>query len=168
MEEISLVTPNELSSVVSLVQAATAEMEKNGIHQWDEVYPAADHFLQDIRNSSLFALRINGRIAGIVALNEAQSPEYAEINWLEQNNRPLIVHRLCIHPEVQGRGLAKKLMQFTEAYARNNKYNSIRLDAFLNNPRALALYDELGYLRRGIVRFRKGPFYCFEKAIRAD
>lgn len=41
----------------------------------------------------------------------------------------------------------------------------IRLDAFTGNPRALKLYDGLGYRRSGYVTFRKGLFVCFEKRL---
>jgi hypothetical protein len=40
---------------------------------------------------------------------------------------------------------------------------SIRLDAFTENRCALHLYDGNGYKTKGVVTFRKGNFYCYEK-----
>ena len=42
---------------------------------------------------------------------------------------------------------------------------SIRLDSFLHNPAAMALYSRLGYRRTGTARMRKGPFAGFEKIL---
>ena len=41
----------------------------------------------------------------------------------------------------------------------------IRLDAFGDNPGAIALYRKLGYWEAGMVRFRRGEFLCFEKSL---
>ncbi len=90
--------------------------------------------------------------------------EYGSIGW-NDGGRPLVMHRLCISPSLQGKGLAKHLVRFAEQYARENGYGSIRLDAFIDNERALRLYDSLNYQRKGTVTFRKGSFYCYEKTI---
>ncbi len=45
-------------------------------------------------------------------------------------------------------------------------FRAMRLDTYKKNDRALALYRKLGYAERGDVRFRKGVFACFEKALR--
>jgi hypothetical protein len=42
---------------------------------------------------------------------------------------------------------------------------AIRLDAFTLNPGAIRLYEGRGYRKAGSVRFRKGMFNCYEKAV---
>jgi ribosomal protein S18 acetylase RimI-like enzyme len=166
--DINLVSPSEIDSVMVLVKGAIEKMEREGIRQWDEIYPTKERFLADTSVNSLFAARVENMIAGVIVLNEIQSPEYGSIIWAESNGKPLIIHRLCVSPGFQGQGLAKKLMFFAEKYAREKKYNSIRLDAFVQNNISVGLYNSLGYLRRGQVRFRKGYFYCFEKILQDD
>ena len=56
-------------------------------------------------------------------------------------------------------------MNFAEDRARELGYCAIRLDAFTKNPRALRLYQTLGYHDAGGVTLRKGPFRCFEKRL---
>ncbi|MNN72431.1 putative acetyltransferase [compost metagenome] len=77
------------------------------------------------------------------------------------------MHRLAVHPEVQGKGIARKLIAFAEEYARQSGYSSIRLDTYSKNTRALALYPSLGYERRGEVFFphRAVSFPVFEKVL---
>ena len=76
-----------------------------------------------------------------------------------------VVHRLMIWPIYMGRGLTKVLMHHVEEEAKRRGYRVLRLDAFLKNSAALRLYDCMGYRHAGEVRFRKGPFACFEKQI---
>jgi ribosomal protein S18 acetylase RimI-like enzyme len=166
--KINPVTAAEIDSVMALVKGAIEKMEREGIHQWDEIYPTKENFLADTAVNSLFAARVKNMIAGVIALNEIQSPEYESITWVDSNGNPLIIHRLCVSPGFQGQGLAKKLMFFAEKYAQEKKYSSIRLDAFVHNTISVGLYNSLGYQRRGSVKFRKGDFYCFEKLLQGD
>jgi len=162
-ELITRVAVNQLPAVMALIKQAVAQMEKQQIFQWDDIYPDAVTIEEDIQTATLFGISEDQHLAGIVALNTVEPPEYEEIEWYYQ--QPLIVHRLCVHPNYQKKGIAKKLMQFAEAFARQNKYASIRLDTMVQNPIADNLYRKLHYAERGQVTFRKGQFVCFEKAI---
>jgi ribosomal protein S18 acetylase RimI-like enzyme len=55
-------------------------------------------------------------------------------------------------------------MDFAEKTAAVEGYDCMRLDAFTNNTAALILYENRGYRKAGVVRFRKGEFYCYEKS----
>lgn len=149
----------------AIVMHATSHMEEQGILQWDDVYPDKATLRQDIQRQEMYVMEQDGRTAGIIVINEEQSPEYASITW-KYAGRVLVVHRLTISPAHQRCGLATRLMEFAEDTAASQGYDCIRLDAFSKNPAAFALYDKLGYRRAGMVRFRKGEFYCFEKAIK--
>ena len=46
--EFKIGTTQDLDSVCFLIKDAIAEMEKNGIYQWDEIYPAREDFEEDI------------------------------------------------------------------------------------------------------------------------
>lgn len=162
--EISQVHARGLTSIMDLVRDAVRDMEARGIHQWDEIYPDRKTFSADITAGQLYGLRVDGDLAGIIVLNENQASEYQSLIWQDQG-RPLIIHRLCLKPDFQGQGFARMLVMFAEEFARRHHYTSIRLDAFSQNPGALKLYDSMQYQRRGLITFRKGPFYCYEKVL---
>jgi len=155
----------DITSIISLIEASIEHMNNNGIYQWDSVYPNDTVLKQDIIDESLFVIEDEKNILGIVALNEHQDPEYDEIDWKHKSDKILVVHRLSVHPDSQGKGIAKRLMDFAEKYADENKYFSIRLDAFKDNKIAVSLYENRDYDKVGVVTFRKGLFYCFEKRI---
>ncbi len=56
-------------------------------------------------------------------------------------------------------------MQAAEVIASQAGARSIRLDTYLHNPAAMALYPRLGYQRTGTARLRKGEFAGFEKLL---
>ncbi len=163
-----LLTPlgmDSLESVTMLVTRATAALDALGIPQWDEIYPNRDTFASDIRDGTLYGLTEDGTLAGIIVLSEFQDTEYRAIDWQLKDERPLVIHRLCVDPRFQGKGLAKVLMNFAEDYARGHGYRSVRLDAFTQNHISLALYRSLRFTDRGFVQFRKGRFICLEKVL---
>ena len=157
--------PKESTKLMAVIKAASAAMLATGIDQWDEVYPNLDVLKGDIDKGDLFVLEEDGATKGMVVLNEFQDKEYADVRWRLTEGKPLVVHRLCVHPDHQGMGVAKRLMAFAENYALRNGYSSIRLDTFTQNPTSVALYAKLGYAKAGTVTFRKGVFYCFEKEV---
>jgi ribosomal protein S18 acetylase RimI-like enzyme len=167
MTTIRLARIEELDSVYSLVQQATRHMDNQGIPQWDNIYPSKAILNADIENQQMHVIEVEGRVAGLIAINEVQSPEYASVAW-KHSGRALVVHRLTIHPGYQRHKLASNLMDFAEEMAATENYDCIRLDAFTRNPAAFTLYENRGYRKAGIVRFRKGEFFCFEKKISAD
>ena len=78
-----------------------------------------------------------------------------------------VIHRLAVHPDFQRKGIARNLMDFAEAHAKNNSFTSIRLDAYTGNKRVLQFYENRGYIKRGEVKFkgRSLPFACMEKQL---
>jgi ribosomal protein S18 acetylase RimI-like enzyme len=150
-----------MSEVIDLIRSCVHQMHAQGIYQWDEIYPDETTFAGDIERHELYLLEHENRILGVVALNEFQEPVYQTVAW-QFSGKVLVVHRLAIDPAAQGQGYARELMKFTYKFAGEHRYATIRLDAFANNPRAVALYERSGYSKAGSVLFRKGQFYCFE------
>jgi len=91
--------------------------------------------------------------------------EYRAVEWIGVTGNNRYVHRLAIHPEFQGRGFARRLMDFAEDISRSQGVDSIRLDTFSQNLRNQRFYERRGYVRLGPVYFPQqstDPFYCYE------
>lgn len=165
MENVLKINLQDINEVMCLIKEVISEMENNEISQWDDVYPDYKIIFDDIHTGAMFGIFKNLELAGIVVLDKNQSPEYSSVEWEFESGNPLVMHRLCVRPKFQRQGVAKQLLKFSEQFSDNNSYTSIRLDAFSGNPSALNLYENNGYLKRGMVTFRKGDFYCYEKAL---
>ena len=72
---------------------------------------------------------------------------------------------MMVAPALEGRGIARVLVEVLETRAAQIGYECIRLDAFHENDRAVKFYERADYRRAGQVRFRKGLFDCFEKQL---
>jgi ribosomal protein S18 acetylase RimI-like enzyme len=166
MMRIRLAHRKELEVLNSIVKDATKSMDEQGIPQWDEIYPNKEILSKDIERQEMHVIEAGGRVAGLIVMNEDQSPEYEDVEWMYPG-RPLVVHRLTIHPGYQRMGLATRLMDFAEEIAAIKRHACIRLDAFTRNTAAFTLYENRGYRKAGVVHFRKGEFFCYEKAIGA-
>ncbi len=47
---------SDLDHICTLIREAVIEMEKHGIYQWDEIYPARSDFENDIRDHTLYTV----------------------------------------------------------------------------------------------------------------
>jgi len=160
-------TDHDLNSIMNMISECIKSMETQGIYQWNKDYPNFEIIENDIKNGFGYIVRNNNQCVAYAAIDEAQSPEYSQINWSADGSKVLVIHRLCVHPAFQGKGIARRLMNFMEDFAVKNQYSCIRLDAYSENTIALKLYDSMGYQRLGQVffPFRESPFYCYEKAL---
>ena len=151
----------------SIIDRCRIALRERGVLQWDDSYPTRDHVVADIAAGQLYVVMSEGACVATVAIDAREDPQWSTAEW--QTPEPaLVVHRLCVDPDAQGRGHARRLMDFVEQYAAHEGFASIRLDAFSGNPQSLALYRGRGYTPAGEVYFpgRELPFICFEREIR--
>lgn len=144
-------------------------MNAEGFTQWNEKYPTKDYFEKDIGRGELYLGMDDEVIIGTIALTDEQEPEYDIVPWPCKEGIHLIIHRLAVEPEYQNRGIAKKLMEFAEAHARESGFASLRVDTYIKNPKVQRLYERLGYVQCGTTHFpeQDGPFLCYEKSLRS-
>ena len=157
----------DLQGIMDMIQGCVSEMVSHNIMQWNEHYPNLEVIAEDIKNQEGYVMVQGDSYVAYVAINEDQSPEYEQIQWMTKSKHVLVVHRLAVNPDFQGKGIAGQVMTFIQEYAKKEGYESIRLDAFTENPAALRVYERIGFIRLGQVFFpyRDIPFYCYEKVI---
>lgn len=159
-------TVTDLPEIFGLYKAAIAHLDECGMHFWDfSWYPDAEVLTADQKHGDLYGVRdsVTERIAACVVLNTEYDEQYDNAKWKYPSDRPLIVHRLCIHPDFQNRGLGKAVMQAAETWSRKRGFTVIRLDAYSGNPASLALYGHLGFRKAGEANWTKGTFWLMEK-----
>ena len=181
----------DIPEITALIRAAVDAMEAQGIFQWDSIYPSEAVFLDDAEKGQLFAVvdaaakgaaakdaavkgaaarnvtaeRMGGTIAAVYVVNCECDEQYRNADWKGSEDSFRVIHRLCVHPMYQHRGLGKEILDHIEADLRRQGVQAIRLDAFSRNPYALALYRDQGYTMTGTADWRKGRFYLMEKLL---
>ena len=158
----------DLDNLMNLYKAAMLHLHHNGIDQWDEEYPNRDIIREDLEAGCLYGIALGSNYIGAIVMNEEEDTDYSAIPWDDASGKVLYLHRLVVHPDHQGQGIGRTLLQFAETTAARKGYSSIRLDAYSANPIALNLYARYGYSRRGEVFFpkRELPFNCYEKVFK--
>lgn len=168
MMECCLAKFSDLETVCDIVGRAVEKMQKQGIDQWDELYPVYDDFKSDIENEEMYLVKNDGKIVSLFVLSKEIAPEYQDGAFEYRGDNYIVVHRLCVDPDIQGQGIGSKTVALINELAKQQSYQAIWLDAFSENPYALKMYEHNGYNCVGEVMFRKGRFYLYEKLIGHD
>ncbi len=163
--DIRKATGQDIDAILSITSACAARMISKGILQWSEEYPNKEVFENDLSKNWLYVVVKSNKTIGSITITPEMDEVYKSVKWLTITNNNLYIHRLAIDPKMQGKGYAQKLMNFAENYARQNNYESIRLDTFSKNTRNQKFYEQRGYVRLESVYFlnqSQDPFYCYE------
>ena len=68
---------------------------------------------------------------------------------LQQQAQKLYLGMLTVSPTLQGAGIGKKLLAASEHYARENKFEAIRMTVISIRSELIAWYERHGYCRTG-------------------
>ena len=158
-----LAEERDIESIYNIVTSAIAEMENMDIHQWDSIYPTKEDFLSDIQKKTLFVGMSDDVVSVLFTISKECDEQYNNGSWEYPNSEYRVIHRLCVDPAYQNRGIAKKTLAYIENNLRGKGIDSIRLDVFCNNPYAISLYYNSGYKKVGTAEWRKGKFLLMEK-----
>jgi GNAT superfamily N-acetyltransferase len=166
--EIIKATMDRLDDVRDLLSIAISDMNARGITQWDEDYPGLDLLLRDIETGSMHIMMEDAEVIGMIVLTGEQEPEYLDVNWSDKEGKAIVIHRVAVHPSLQGKGIGGMLFDFAEEHALKNGFSSIRIDTFSENPNMQRLIESKNYVKTGIIHFptHKPPFICYEKALK--
>lgn len=163
--EFRTAVPADLSRVNKIFRAAARTMDEEGIPQWDELYPSEEDLREDILRSEMTLGLEDGVPVCAFTLNRECDPEYSDGVWSYSGPDFCVLHRLCVDPACQHRGIASQAMDYLEGMLREKGCRALRLDVFSQNPYALRLYAKHGFRKTGQVRWRKGIFYFNEKVL---
>ncbi len=156
----------DLDAVTDIFKKAVQVMNENNILQWDEIYPDREVLTEDIRKGEMYLGVIKDEIASVFVVNDEFEEQYNDGKWNYRESTFAILHRLCVNPLFQNKGVGCKTLSLMEKMLKELGIEAVRLDAFSQNPYALRMYEKLGYIKTGEVNFRKGLFYLYEKKIK--
>ena len=158
----------DLDNIMLMYKSCVKGMLANNIDQWDETYPNSGVIMEDLIAQTYFVAIEKNIIIGGINIDQNQDKTYLDIDWSDTSNQFLVVHRLAVKVEFWNDGIGKSLMLFTENLVIEKGLNSIRLDTYSGNPKAMEFYRRLGYRELGSINLKpdKNEYYCFEKMIK--
>ncbi len=155
----------DLDPAFDIILRAKAEMNRQNIHQWDEKYPSRQLVKSDIEKGNLHIGMIGSDIACIYVTNSEYDKQYLNGSWQFPNQSFRVIHRLCVDPKFQNKGVGTITVKHIEAELSRDDIKTVRLDVFSQNPFALRMYEKLGYIKVGCANWRNSLFYLMEKKL---
>jgi GNAT superfamily N-acetyltransferase len=164
---IRLATLDDITGIMKVIKEVVPLMRSSGNFQWDDTYPNAAVFEDDIALDQLWVADSDGDIAGVTAITTEQYPEYADVG-MDISETAIVTHRLAVSTRYRGQGIAALLLQQAEQVALNSSIKTLRIDTNTANEATNRLFPKLGYVFAGEIglHFRPGlRFYCYEKRL---
>ena len=134
---------------------------------WDEEYPTLELVQQDIQRSALYAVYHGDKAAAAAVCGEDRDLRRFDL-WSGEIKNPCELERVGILEEYQGMSLASRLLRHIEADMISQGYDGILLLVDPENDRARALYEHLGFSRRGERFGWDNLWSCYEKQLTVD
>lgn len=156
----------DVPRIWEILQHAIARRKADGSRQWQDGYPNEPIIRDDIAKNAGFVLVENETIIGYCAILINDEPAYAKIEgrWLTTGDF-VVFHRLAIARQFVGKGLATKMFECIEQFAKDNKVNSIKADTNFDNPAMLHTFQKMGYTYCGEVYLWGSPRKAYEKVL---
>lgn len=156
----------DLPGVMQIIQSIVAEMKYTPHPQWDEKYPTAKDFEQDIKREELYVLMEGKVIKGFVCLNQIEADAYQTLRW-SSSESCLVIHRLGVHPDYRNQGVATELLEAVEKIALQRQIKYLKTDTYSVNYKMQAIFTKCNYHKVGELYFEAKPevFYAYEKQL---
>lgn len=156
--------PIELVEAYYLLKIHLREMNSRDWLYWNLTF---DLLRKEIENGTVFLYKADYLSLGFIILSPEASEEYQNLPWNAKSKKPLFVRYLIEHPIWRKLGIANHLLKFAEEFAKDQGYNSVRLDAYGINLEIISLFTNANYQKTGQIQTpsQKIPFICFEKKL---
>ena len=153
--------------VMYLLQHCIEDFNKNSVYQWHMSYPDYFRLLREVEKETLYIIKSKGVCIGTITFDELQESAFDEIEWKNNTDKFIVIHRIAVFPTWQKKGVGRKLIEFAEKKAKESGYKSIRLDVASSSEHLIKLYESIGYSYTGDILYpkQKEPFKCLEKVI---
>lgn len=136
-----------------------------GKADWTEDYPCMDTITFDLSRDALFVMK-NERNEIIAAISIDEDADVAALPCWSPDLQPSgELARVCVRADMQNRGIARKMMQYTFAVLRRQGCKSVHILVRPANEAALRSYLPLGYVQVGTCELFGKDFLCFEKRL---
>jgi predicted amidohydrolase/GNAT superfamily N-acetyltransferase len=135
-EGIVLANESNAYEIYYILSKAKEKLNKKGIEQWKEGWDIND-IKKKCKLGLFYVFYDKGNIIGCYSIEKN-----ANIEWIENKEKEYsYLSLLCLHPDYQGKGLGKVLLQ--SAFENSNKI--IFLDCWAGNNKLKKFYESNGF-----------------------
>lgn len=146
-------TINDIYAIAELYREQFREMSKmipDFIKEGDQ---SMDFLEKTISNedSDFLVYENNGSVVGFILLQAKQRPDFQFI----VSGKHCYIMDLIVTENKRGKGFGTALMNSAKNWAKEQNCSIISLDVLSNNPKAIVLYEKLGYMPKSQEMYYK-------------
>ena len=163
-------TFDDVDRILEIIEKAKVELRKFGLDQWQKGYPDRKSIESDVKLGISYVLEdIEGnrndlksenftKILGTVVLSPEKEEPYSKIEgkWITDDDY-MVIHRLAVDSEIKNKGIATKILEFSEKECIKNKILSIKADTHENNEPMKKFLEKNGFSYCGVIYLDKEP-----------
>ena len=149
--EIRLAFPNEVDTIMQVIEGAKKCLAEAGSTQWQNGYPDADTIIEDIISGQAYVALEEGELLAYAAVTKSPEKAYEAIydgNWEGRESEYLVFHRIAVASDVQGQGVAQT---FLEGLIEGFDYLDFRSDTHAKNLAMQHIFEKLSFKQVGKV-----------------
>ena len=149
--EIRLAFPNEVDTIMQVIEGAKKCLAEAGSTQWQNGYPNTDTIIEDIISGQAYVALEEGELLAYAAVTKSPEKAYEAIydgNWEGRESEYLVFHRIAVASDVQGQGVAQT---FLEGLIEGFDYLDFRSDTHAKNKAMQHIFEKLGFKQVGKV-----------------
>ncbi len=153
---VRIATLSDISSVSILYREQFKEMSEL-IPDFIKVGNQSTEFIEKTitnEDSDILVYDNDGKVVGFILLQAKQRPDFQFI----VPNKYCFIMDLIVTENHRGKGFGTALMNSAKDWAKAQGCSFINLDVLSNNPRAIALYEKLGFIPKA-----QEMYYKFER-----
>lgn len=150
-------TFDDVDRILEIIEKAKIELRKLGLDQWQNGYPNREVIENDVKNGISYVLEeISEKIVGTIVLSPKKEEPYSKIEgkWIT-NDDYIVIHRLAVDSEIKNKGIATKILEFSEKECIKNKILSIKTDTHENNKPMKKFLEKNGFSYCGVIYLDK-------------
>lgn len=131
---------------------------------WNEEYPSRELVDEDLKEAEVFVMRCGGRIISAI-VNESTHEFDDMAPWYPNVARWAQFGRLGVAKDMQGRGIARRMLAFAMDHARAEGCDAVRFLVGAGNLPAQRSYARLGFEVCGEADAWDEHWLCYEKRL---
>lgn len=152
-------TSNDLIEILYLLKICFHDMKSSGSLHWNLQFQLIS---SDLNKGNIYLYKKNGVTLGMITMEVDTYAEHKSLTWNKNTSKPLVAHRLAVHPNWKRQGIENEILQFIEQFANLKGYTSIFINALAETAETISIYNKLHFQESDKIQFhfQKIPFTC--------
>ncbi len=154
---VLILQPAPLDLIVPVLRASSLDREARRQPMWTPESLSAEALAEQYPDGQAYAGRLEGEVVAAMILLPTD-PHF----WPgDPPGEALYLHKLAVHPQWQGRGLARQMLDGAVRLTQHRGRPWLRLDTAAERPALRALYEDYGFrlMREGQMQGWPAAWY---------